>query len=96
MAKKSQEGLAQRLLQPTPNPYANRCSVGHLLSSVSATDRDAIEQALTKVGESIEANTFLQTGYSAKWLAATLQEYGHKVSDRMIRRHIHRNCSCES
>lgn len=96
MAKKPQEGLAERLLQPTPSPYANRCSVGRLLSDANADEREAISNALAKVKESIEKNTFLQTGYSAKWLAKVLQEYGYKISDRMIRRHIHRSCSCES
>lgn len=88
--------FVERLSEPTPNPYANRCSVGHVLTKVTAEERAALEQAINRVKESLEKQISLQTGYTAKWLSRVLGEFDFSVSDRMIRRHCAGDCSCES
>lgn len=95
MPKPNESGLAAQL-SASFNPYANRCSVGHLLTSVSEADRAAIADALQKIADSLASQTSMQTGWTARWLSRTLAEHGYKVSDRMIRRHAHGDCSCES
>jgi hypothetical protein len=96
MAKKPEKDLAQSLLQQVKSPYANRCSVGHVLQSVTEQERIALTEALEKVASSLSNKSSLQTGYTARWLSGTLTEFGFKVSDRMIRRHLHGDCSCDS
>jgi hypothetical protein len=96
MAGKDKKDLAARLTESHANPYANRCSVGNLLRMLSPEDRNALESALFRVRQSLEKQDSLQTGYTARWLSRTVSEYGYKISDRMIRRHLHGDCSCES
>ena len=96
MAKKPDKDLAQSLSQQVKSPYANRCSVGHVLQSVTEQERIALTEALGKVASSLSNKSSLQTGYTARWLSGTLTEFGFKVSDRMIRRHLHGDCSCDS
>lgn len=96
MAKKPERDLAQSLTQQVKSPYANRCSVGHVLQSVTEQERIALAEALGKVASSLSNKSSLQTGYTARWLSGTLTEFGFKVSDRMIRRHLHGDCSCDS
>ena len=88
--------FVERLSQPTSSPYANRCSVGHVLAEVTVEERTALERAITNVRESLEKQTSLQTGYTARWLSRVLNEFNFSVSDRMIRRHCAGDCSCES
>lgn len=88
--------FAKRLSQPSSSPYANRCSVGHVLTQVTDEERAALEKAINNVKESLEKQTSLQTGYTARWLSRVLGEFNFSVSDRMIRRHCAGDCSCES
>lgn len=96
MAAAKDSDLAAHLSAAVQNPYANRCSVGHLLSSLSVSDRAAVQDALHKINESLRAQTSMATGYTARWLSRLLAEHGYKVSDRMIRRHLHKDCSCDA
>lgn len=96
MPKEPTNDLASRLTQPVTNPYANRCSIGHVLKKVSAEERKALDIALGHVSEALSTKSFMSSGYTTRWLAAVLEEFGHKVSDRMIRRHVKGDCSCDS
>lgn len=89
------DNLVARLGAP-PKPHANKCSVGQMLKDMLEGDRDAVQNALEMVRESIKSGKGLTNGYTATWLAGILKDEGYKVSERMIRRHIHGDCSCES
>lgn len=96
MPKQPSSDLAARLSQPAPSPYANRCSVGHVLRAVSPVEREALQNALEKVTEALNSKTAMSSGYTTRWLMQVLEEAGHKVSDRMLRRHCKKECSCDS
>jgi|688.fasta_scaffold1919371_1 hypothetical protein len=96
MPKQPTSDLAARLLQPVPSPYANRCSVGHVLRAITPAEREALESTLEKVAEALNSKTAMSSGYTTRWLMGVLEEAGHKVSDRMIRRHCKKECSCDA
>ena len=96
MAKQPSKDLAARLSQPVPNPYANRCSVGHVLRAITPTEHEALQAALVKVAEALDSKTAMSSGYTTRWLQGVLEDAGHRVSDRMIRRHCKKDCSCDT
>ncbi|CAB4144566.1 hypothetical protein UFOVP1296_47 [uncultured Caudovirales phage] len=96
MAKQPSKDLAARLSQPVPSPYANRCSIGHVLKKVSPEEREALDIALGHVSNALSTSSTMSSGYTTRWLADVLEEFGHKVSDRMIRRHAKGECSCDA
>lgn len=84
----------QKIGLPARDPYANRCSVGKLLRSLEQAEREALTDALNRVKAHLDGTGF--SGHTAKWLSTTLSEFGYSASERMIRRHCHGECSCES
>lgn len=96
MPKEPSKNLASQLIQPVPSPYANRCSVGHVLKKVSKEEKEALNVALQHVTDALNTSSSMSSGYTTRWLANVLEEFGHKVSDRMIRRHAKGQCSCDT
>jgi hypothetical protein len=94
--KKPTNDLVSRLGTPSLSPYANRCSVGLMMETLTDEERQAVESALEKVTAGLKTKSSVQTGYTARWFSKVLEEAGHHVSDRMVRRHCHGECSCES
>lgn len=81
-----------RIGLPARDPYANRCSVGKVLRSLPDAERKAFTDALDSVKANLQGTAV--SGHTAKWLSATLAEFGYTASERMIRRHCHGDCSC--
>ena len=94
--KKPTKDLVSRLEVPSSSPYANRCSVGLMMETLTDEERTAVQIALDKVADGLKTKTSVQTGYTSRWFSKVLAEAGHNVSDRMVRRHCHGECSCES
>ena len=81
MANKDENNLIARLNESSLNPYANRCSIGNLLRTVSPEERSALENALEKVRASLIKQDSLATGYSARWLSRTVARSEEHTSE---------------
>ena len=87
--------LVHRLSNP-PKPHGVSCPVAVVVDNAPTDDAKALQDALAKVTEALIAKSGYRNGYTAKWLADVLKGEGYVVNERAIRRHIHKDCSCES
>ena len=76
--------LAQRSKQPPPVKNGMPCSIGHILTALPDSEREALSGMLEDPAWAHEA------------LWAALDAEGHRVGRQTVGRHRRGQCSCEA
>ena len=65
------------------------------METLAPDERAAYATVLDRISENLYNKTYNTSGVTAKWLEQTLAQFGIRLSERMIRRHCRKECSCD-
>lgn len=85
--------LLAALSTPHINGPGRVCKTGVILSTVSAETRDRVLEIITELRAVRESGA--ESQYTARWLAQTLSDNGHPISQVSLGHHIRRGCRCD-